>query len=391
MMRLKIMYTAKESSGLHRDQDFAEEFKSHLLNLPMPEPVIIPLQRKILTPENIGIQKPVMFKPAEIDKLLKRDKSRILAFDIGGTNPNCALVINGRINENSIQFIPHVKGKGIVTWIKKYIQSQKDISGIGFSIATEILPDGMLTIGSNIDNFYRELISEIGTANILDFTKRLIGTAIPISAFNDGTAGAMSAVFNAYRKNHDLTTLYYLIYSTGIGGAYWNKYDMAIYPSELGHGPLAYEMNKFHIKTPCKIHPEYICLENAGSRRIGLGKLLKKRMAEKEIHLFDPGQLAAVYDFGARIATHSIDALVQMDIGSFNGDNSAFVYHGGGFKAAGFAQRVTAMLEKQYRQDGILSAGQHLNAFRTYDFSPNACLEGAALSTLLTAKKNFGL
>lgn len=270
-------------------------------------------------------------------------------------------------------------------WILEQIEEVKEkyyLAAVGFSAASKINDGGSYDLSSNVPKLFQQLTELIGTPNLRELVKKNFPD-LPATVKNDALAGTIAAVVHAYRENLDLQALVYLIDSTGIGGTVWKKENHGIiYPTEVGHVPAVTALNKYGITQFCGVdkYAKYVCLENVGSRGKGVENAMRKAVKSGNFNL---QTLLEIYNHSAYVIAHAIDGLVHYFCLPDDLDSAAFALHGGGFRPSGFPERVMQILEKNYKQEGLLTSEKEVPFFTTLQVSPNACLEGAAIAALM--------
>jgi len=81
-----------------------------------------------------------------------------------------------------------------------------------------------------------------------------------------------------------------------------------------------------------------------------------------------------LYDNSARATSIVVKALGQI-YGLFGDDTYAVVFHGGVFNVPGYSNRLEMYLKRD--------VGEHLQVIYTKNMGNNACLEGAAIASMV--------
>jgi predicted NBD/HSP70 family sugar kinase len=303
--------------------------------------------------------------------------SQVAAIDIGGDKIAAQIFeiednALKRIHQDGLKEHKSHSGEGYVGFLETIATKLNKVDfPIGLSIAVDVeggIPTGNFT---NLPFLKSDLTRYQG-----DFKKLLPNLK---KVVNDAVAGLMAGSIEADRLGLP-SNIVYLISGSGLGGAVLRNGQ--IHSAEPGHIEISPELNTFNQEQFCGFGRDYVCLERAGGgSRAGVEALYQKLSSEKldgrEISIrFQDGEKLAgdLYDHCAKLLAHTILGLIKtFDLYS---KETTIVLHGGTFKVPSLVDRVEQILEsKEY-------FGVAPKIVRTDEFSPNACLDGAAIAAL---------
>jgi predicted NBD/HSP70 family sugar kinase len=199
-------------------------------------------------------------------------------------------------------------------------------------------------------------------------------------SLNDGPAGLITGSIEA-NKRFGTDEAVYIINGGGFGLAV--LVDGKMYATETGHVELASQLNSFNVKGDCGVLGSFVCLELAGSNGIGVEGIWERETGQKlgakeiEDHWREGGEhsdfVEDLYDYSALVIAHgTVGAAKVLNLNLSDSSKVAVIGSGGAFKFPNYPQRVEQIIEQH--------TGSHLNMLSTYEFSPNACLSGAAIA-----------
>lgn len=347
--------------------------KDPLTNRPIPD--LLSSQLDKFTRENLGSHAARQFNPAAVrDRLLQLEGQEVTGIDLGGDK---IIALKYKVRDGLIMPSGHKSlslrsshGKGYLHFLEAIAEHAQIPIGVSFAGPIE----GTRPIkGPNVERFVEELRAKY---------KGDVAHIFPaqVTCENDSVAGLIAGSIEATRQSLPQKVLY-IINGSGLGGSVLS--DNEITAIEPGHVELLAKLNPFGQNTPCNVNPQYECIESVAASRAGiedlwLKKTGKQSSGEKISHLYIEGsQIASdLYDSSALVTAHAVMGVARtFDLLSDPADTT-IVYHGGTFKVPSYADRLQQILAKD-----LGFTPSHL---LTYDFSDNACAQGAAIAALMT-------
>lgn len=328
------------------------------------------------TKESIRARVVNRFDPeAAINILKKCEGKKVIAIDIGGYKIESATfkVKNGSLEEDKTKShsFHSSQGQGYLDFIEK-IASECSLtkSSIGISYAGPI--EGTKPIeGPNIP----KLLTELKTKYKGDFAK-LFPTLKAMT--NDAVAGLIAGSLYAKMEMPNSRNVILIINGSGIGGSILK--DGQIFEAEPGHVDVIPKLNPYGQTDPCQLTGN-ICIHNVGGGKSGIesiwNKKTKDNSSSKDIstRMIQGNKFAQeLYDNSALLVAHTIAGIGRATEMLNNPEDTTIIFHGGVFKVPGYTERVLQILQKYL--------GFEPQFLVTSDFTPNACLEGAAITAL---------
>lgn len=349
-------------------------------------PFIYPDQLDLITYDKMHVDKLGVFDPARVVAELKSSLGkRVYAVDIGGDKlAGQEFEVNG---EGQVQPLRNqtleLKVKNEDSYGANFIDALEQIASYANrkQLAVGISYGAPIKDSKPTENHkFSSLINHLDTKHSGSFRNLFhkFGGAI-----NDGPAGLIAGSIEAY-KRYGSTEAIYLINGGGIGLALLSHGN--IYATETGHSPLSKELNKYQIDEPCGLFgANWTCLQSAGSNGGGVENIWYSKTAQKldgkqiEDHWRASGEHAQLvedlYDYSALVVAHAaIGAANAFKINLSKQANLAIIGSGGAFRFPGYTERLTQIIGKFVDSEPKL--------FSTYEFSPNACLQGAAINAI---------
>lgn len=311
--------------------------------------------------------------PDTIKRLFESDGQMAYAVDMGGDKiaAQSFQASNGeliQIGEESV--LKSDQGKGYMEFLEK-IADRSMIRSYKVGVAAAGPLNGSVMIeGPNIKEFY----NEFEKLYRCDFARLFDNPAVE----NDAVAGLISGALSVYKKNPSIKNVLLIICGSGFGGALLKNDE--IFSMEPGHIELVPSLNAFNIDEPCGVfNNSHVCIEKVASGRAGIEKIYEKITNDKkngheiaELSVSGDDVSLSLYDHSARLVSLVIKGIFNAF--SIDGAENAIVLHGGVFSAPGYQERVGQYLAREYDISPVI--------FNTNSRTVNACLEGAAVSSI---------
>ncbi len=333
---------------------------------------LVPAQLARFSRESIRAAEPRPFDPRSAITAGGGTR-QVMAADIGGDKIITAryVVRDGSLTVDGEPTVHHGdRGSGYLDVLVAAADQAHELGvGLGISYAGPV--DGTRVLaGINVPAFMAELGSRYGSdvANL----------PAPTVLVNDGEAGVMASAVAATR-DPQVQHVIYVINGSGLNGAVFTRNTRIT--TEAGHLELDGALNPMGQTKPCGLLGNtYVCIENVCSSRAGIEDLWRQQRGES----LDGRQIAAAYSNGDELAralyansafvtAHLVRGIADVFTIVPEWDQTVVVGHGGTFLAPDYGDRVQAILEHNLGKTRMLY---------TKDFSPNACLDGAAIAAL---------
>ncbi len=362
--------------------------KDVLLGLDVPE--LHQAQLDLFTKERLLVKPPITFDPELTkEKMRRRDGDAVFAVDIGGDRLTFAeyAVRHDGLKILKVKVWQGDQGKGYLQILEKVARDAiTDGIDVGISCAGPVSgtkPD----FSPNLQTLREEFNRYDG--DFLQLFRK--GVALQ----NDAVAGAMSSVFEAFKRDSKQRNTIYIINGSGLGGAVFK--DGYIFAAEPGHIEIVKGLNPERQNATCNMHDDrFTCLESVGASKAGVEDLWFQKTEEmidkKTGKMIDGREISRRYqegdDLALRLYANSalITAHAIYGLGSvfelFDRENPPVVVcHGGTFYVPGYGERVDQILEKAlgYKLDILFTKN-----FERPEFveKPNPGLDGAAIAAL---------
>jgi predicted NBD/HSP70 family sugar kinase len=352
-----------------------QNFRS-LHDLPVPD--LLPEQLQKFTIKNLRAKRVRHFNAHEsLSDLRANDGGKIIAVDIGGDKLSASyfIVRAGRVEHAKDVLSCQADGGAgyLAALVELSERASREAVPVGISFAGPV--DGTRLIAApNLPEF----LAEFRATYVGDFAQ--LFPEVPVRVANDAVAGLMAGAVEAARRYPGARDVVYLINGSGLGGAVLT--GNAIYASEPGHVPVAEALNPFGQRRPCGLDgAQYACIEAVAASKAGVEDIWQqrtnRRLPGREISVrYQAGDLLArdLYDNSARITAHVIRGMVMAFGLAATRGRLVVVGHGGIFFVPGYGGRVKDILVEE--------RGVSPKFLFTRDFSPNTCLEGAAIAAV---------
>ena len=313
-----------------------------------------------------------------IEKLKNLESEKVIAIDIGGNKIESAVF---EVKKNDLeqdktksQTFHSSLGKDYLEFMEK-ISGSADLSNtpIGISFAGPLEATKPIE-GPNIPM----LMSELKNKYRGDFAQ-LFPTLKAV--VNDAVAGIIAGSMYAQKAKPKSSNIIFIINGSGIGGSVLKGGE--IFSAEPGHVDIIPKLNQYHQTDPCQFTGN-VCIENVAAGRAGIEDIWEKQTGKNQEgpeianEMENGNELAiALYDNSALLTAHAAIGLAKsFDLLKTPQDTTA-VFHGGVLLVPGYATRVKQIMQKYL--------GFEPQFLVTSDFSPNACLDGAAIAALSSA------
>lgn len=331
-----------------------------------------PEQLQKFTLEGLRTEKIGYFDPPRVLSLLRKPSgTTFMAVDLGGSKVSIQefSVHNKGLVQASKPVIYHNSaGNGYLSVLEEAAtRANAENIPVGISFAGPVSGTKPLQ-GPNVQLLMHDLQEKYqGDFQQLFPTLRTV--------VNDGVAGLIAGTIEAQRAFPDTQNVVYIINGSGIGGAVFQ--NQQLFAIEPGHVEIIKELNVFGQTKPCGMFDaRYVCVESVAGGRAGIESMWNKKnhtqMNGKEIYeqLMQRVPLAVnLYSHSAYVVGHIIMGVLRaFDIHDIQ--NTVIVCHGGVFHVDGYADQVKRILSKNMPLSPKL--------LFTFDFSRNACLDGAA-------------
>lgn len=332
-------------------------------------------QLRLFTLENLRAKEAGTFYPGwSLDQLRMKIGQRVMAVDIGGDKITAGILSFSRDDKfisANIQTQQGKRGEGYLAFLENLAEVvERDNLPIGISSAG-IIEGSRLIDCSNIS----KLIFDLKAKYAGDLTNLFPNCQVVNDALAGITRGALEVVKQESERQHFI----YLINGGGLGGAVLTSGHL--WALEPGHIPVVSNLNPLGQHKPCQVGgAQFVCLENVAASGAGIEDLWfqktgERLTGEKISEKFQEGDPLAVslYRNSALIITHAIIGIENAF--GFDFQDIVFICHGGCFKAPGYAEMVSQLLEIPPIYKPAI--------FFTKNFTENACLEGAAIVALI--------
>ncbi len=346
-------------------------------------PPLYSAQLAKFTMESIRATPVMNFDPEEALVMLalkKLQEEPIVCVDIGGDT-----VVSGLawLSGDRLVFDEQEKNELKSTDGVGYLSMLEEIShyatGHGFPVGISYagpIVDSSPVAGQNVQIF----LSELNAIYDNDFANLFPTLAV---VRNDAVSGLISGTIQAKREEPRTTNVIYIINGSGLGGAALAGYGNELYAAEPGHIAVIPKLNPEEQQKVCGfLGNEYTCIENIAGSKAGIEDIWLRNTGEaltgkqlEDLYKTGDDRVTHLYNDSAVLVAHTAQGVAN----SFNFDlksrATVVVGHGGAFKFPEYGERIQQILEH--------TLGQKSRLLMTKDYSPNACLDGAALSALL--------
>lgn len=342
----------------------------------LPNPGLVPEQLGEFTLENMRVKRTGHFgAQASLGELRASAGEKIIAVDMGGDKLSASYftVCDGMVERapDDLLSCQADEGAGYLAALAELSErARREAVPVGISFAGPV--DGTrLVAAPNLPQF----LAELGDRHNGDLA-RLFPR---VSVTNDAVAGLMAGAVEAARRYPDVRDVIYLINGSGLGGAVLA--GDTVFAAEPGHVRVISQLNPFGQSKPCGMGgARYPCVEAVAASKAGIEDLWRQRTLSRV-----PGRdISARYQAGDALARALYDNSAQIMAHAARGIADAFrltdrhrlavVGHGGIFFVPGYGDRIVSLL----REGG--DTGPRF--LFTREFSPNACLEGAAIAAV---------
>jgi len=203
----------------------------------------------------------------------------------------------------------------------------------------------------------------------------------PVVMDNDAVAGTKATSVYIAKVNPDIRKIVYAIVGGGVGGT--ELEENMINPAEPGHVKVIDTLNPFNQTVLCKVR-RHVCLESvSGGSAINqlwetqypFAKLSGPEIAERMRHGHTYAK--ALYENSSLAIAHMIIGMGNLFNAFDKPEETAIALHGGVFNFQEYGERVKSIVRTNTKNGTPY-------ILRTKDFSPNACLEGAAIAAVYT-------
>lgn len=348
-----------------------------LINRPLPESLLAE-QISEFTHENLRAKPVVTFNSQLALATLKQKKGhRALAIDMGGDKIAASVFeVNedGSLTSVTQKSFQSSHGDGYLQFLEE-IKNDEDYRNVpvGISYAGPI-EDSIPLAGPNVQTFMDELRAKYDG----DFNKLFPNS----KAVNDAASGMFAAAVETRRKYPGIGQVIYIINGSGFGGAVLK--DNQMIATEPGHIKVSDDLNTHGQDRPCGVFgATYICVESVAASKAGVedlwrklndGEILNGRQI-KDKYLEGNKLAGDLYDNSAFVTAHAIKGIAECFDLLKQPNDTAVVCHGGIFYVDGYGKRVQNILQKDLGFVPVIML--------TSDFSPNACIDGAAIAALV--------
>lgn len=334
-------------------------------------------QLDLITRDNLHERMIGNFDLKRAEEILRSADGKMAhAVDMGGDKIAAQIfqAANGRMSAVGEMMVNKSNGgKGYLAFLEEVASQALEKSiPVGLSIAGP-LEGTVLHSGPNLPVFADEFEAMYQS----DFAKLF---AQP-QADNDAVAGLKAGAVESLLHFPNVKNVLYVISGSGFGAALLK--DSEIYALEPGHVAISEDVNIYNITDACGVFGnDRPCVEKITSGKAGIEATYEsvkgiKKSGQTISDLARAGdELAiALYDNSARVISHVVKAMG--DIYSLFEDpaQTAVVFHGGVFNVPGFSNRVEQYLERDTEK--------RLQILYTKSMGNNACLEGAAIASLV--------
>lgn len=309
--------------------------------------------------------------------------------DVGGDKFSGKLYIveGGRLRQHPGFSLEHKStgGEGYVAGFERAEQVAQELGiTVGISYAGP-LSGTTPADGPNVDKFLGGLRYRHGN----DFARMVRSLG---SVQNDAPAGLAESALQLERARPGIRNIIYLINGSGLGGA--ALIDGTMFATEPGHVEALEPFRRFTDpdsgdtwlrEAACGMgRADFTCIEKVAATKAGIeaiwlamtGEPLDGKAIEGRYLAGDP-LAAALYERSSQLAAHAILGMANSFGISLDPAVTAVVGHGGSFRCTDYTKRVGQHLALACDQEPLLMT--------TYDFSDNACRDGAATFAALAA------
>ena len=350
-------------------------------------PPVVDEQLALFTPEALQIQDGIPFDPSTVlSQLLSFEGKHLIAIDIGGHKIAIreGYFVQGRftIDGGSVLNVDEpIQGDG-----ENYLTVLEHLAKV---TRGRELPVSISTAGLVEKTSLRWSPNATGTVEQLnrryqgDFAN-LFGEGM-VAVMNDAIAALKRGAVTFKQMDKNIQNVILIIFSSGLGGAeLWNN---SIFPQEPGHVRAVDSLNPFQVQTPCKVHPEFVCLENISAS----GALEKtypvihgdQRTGEELSEIYQNGLGNSVarwlYERSAFVYAHAVLGMSLRHglLSRSEEGKTAIAFHGGATRVPDFAERVMQIVDHH-----IGFTPQFLKTHEACPETGNACLDGAAIGAI---------
>lgn len=344
----------------------------------LKNPDIYQEQIRLFTKKSIQAVQLYTFDPFQAFTPQANTPQNVLAVDIGGNKIQSGVYSfkNRKIQKSGKERkLYSSRGVNYLGFLEKTAEfARKHHMPVAISTAGTI-EDNKLLRASNIDLF---------AENLHDKYDGNFGNVFPDGllrfAANDTVTGLIAGSREAVSRNK-FRNILFLINGSGLGCSVLK--GNSIWYGIPQHIRLIKALNPYGQTELCHLPGHhFVCLERAASGRGGIeniyfqktGRMLEGNELSK---LAQEGEklAAGLYDYSAGIVAHVLVGMVNV----FDLSNLTVIFHGGCFQVPGYMDQVIRLTQTVH--NGI-------SFIRTYDFSENACLDGAALAAFYTPEAN---
>lgn len=333
-------------------------------------PLLLQEQIDAFTPEAMRVE-----NIGQLEISLPEGKS-VIAVDIGGDSLTASQVTvnDGKLEHHILVDLSDVKeGVGYIEALEGLREYSVE-TGLAIGMSYAGPKEGTKpTDGVNVPIFMAELAEKYEG----DLSK-VLPTLIALD--NDAVAGLRRGALESQRITTKGNSVIYVINGSGLNTAF--LINGKGFASESGHVKVDPRLNPYGQQKPCGLFgAEYVCVESIAGNKAGVEDIWRQQTGQslngREIEaLYLSGNTLAgkLYDDSALVTAHVIAGAAKgMGLDLAYG-TTTIVGHGGTFKFPGYGARIEQILK--------LNLGSESKLLQTKDFSPNACLEGAAISAL---------
>jgi predicted NBD/HSP70 family sugar kinase len=350
----------------------------------LSNPGLLPEQLREFSLKSMRVKRTGHFNArASLGELRASEGEKIIAVDMGGDKlfASYFMVRDGMLEraQDDLLSCQADGGSGYLTALVELSKrGSREAVPVGISFAGPV--DGTRLIAApNLPDFLAEFQERYDS----DFA-RLFPV---VQVTNDAVAGLMAGAVEAATRYPDARDVIYLVNGSGFGGAV--LVGDAIYAAEPGHVKVASRLNPFGQSKPCGMDgAHYPCVETVAASKAGVEDLWRQRTLRR----LSGRDISARYQAGDALARALYDNSAQITAHAIRGMANAFrltdpgrlvvVGHGGIFHVPGYGDRVMNI---------VCGEPDTLPRFLfTREFSPNTCLEGAAIAAVNVLRRTGG-
>lgn len=313
-----------------------------------------------------------------LDVLKKKEGRKVIAVDLGGDK---LIAVTLKVRDGLL-----IQDPG--NTVSAQSSSEADYLSILEDIAREASSEG-LSVGISVAGPV-EGAKSLASPNLMKFSNsfkekydsdfaKLFPTLGTVS--NDMVACIVAGAIEAKKQFPQADKVLLIGNGSGFGGAILK--DGQIIAIEPGHVELISSLNPYAQDKHCGLFgAQFVCTEGVAASKAGVESLWAKnkgaRLSGRQINerYMQGDPLAAdLYDNSALIVAHAIRGVSNIFQLLKESGDTIIIGHGGIFNVNGYGERVGQILKKDL--------GFNPKLLFTKNFSTNACLEGAALATLV--------